>query len=400
MPDSRSVYISGSGIVCAAGLCTREVLSTLLAGTCGIAPVRYLQTGHREFPVGEVKLTDAQMCGRLGIPEDEITTRTALQGMMALGEALEDAGLSRDDLRSAGFISGTTVGGMDRSENCYLDFIENDSRNAYLRTHDCGSCSEMIADRYGDFAFIDTISTACSSAANAIGLAAEMIRAGEAEIVVAGGAECITRFHLNGFNTLMILDRRPCRPFDAERAGLNLGEGAAYLVLESEESLRRRGASPLARLSGYGNACDAFHQTASSPDGEGAYLAMCKALDDAGLRPEDINYINAHGTGTPNNDLSESRAMLRLFGEKLPPMSSTKSITGHTTSASGAIESVICLLALREKFLPVNYGWNVPMAEVPVRPNMDISRGTVLRHVLCNSFGFGGNDSSLVISAL
>jgi 3-oxoacyl-[acyl-carrier-protein] synthase II len=400
MSNRRSVYISGSGIVCAAGLCAQEVLSTLLSGTSGIAPLQYLHTDHREFPVGEVKLSDEQMRAKLGIPEGEITTRTALQGMLALGEALEEAGLAKEDLRAAGFISGTTVGGMDQSERYYLDFIENDSRNEYLRAHDCGSCSEMIADHYGDFAFIDTISTACSSAANAIGVAAEMIRLGEAEIVVAGGAECITRFHLNGFNSLMILDRQPCRPFDAERAGLNLGEGAAYVVLESEESLKRRGARALAELSGYGNACDAFHQTASSPDGEGAYRAMCKALADAGLEPSDIDYINAHGTGTPNNDLSESQAMLRVFGEKLPPMSSTKSITGHTTSASGSIETVICLLALREKFLPVNYGWSHPMPENGIRPNMDLSRGTVLRHVLCNSFGFGGNDSSLIISAL
>ena len=127
---------------------------------------------------------------------------------------------------------------------------------------------------------------------------------------------------------------------------------------------------------------------------------MCKALADAGLEPSDIDYINTHGTGTPNNDLSESQAMLRVFGEKLPPMSSTKSVTGHTTSASGSIETVICLLALREHFLPVNYGWSTPMPENCIRPNMDLSRGTLLRHVLCNSFGFGGNDSSLVISAL
>ena len=400
MSSSRPVYISGSGIVCAAGLYKEEVLDTLLSCRSGIAPVEYLQTEHREFPVGEVKLTDSQMRERLGIPEGEPTVRTALEGMLALGEALKEAGLTREQLRDAGFISGTTVGGMDQTERYYLDFLENDSRNAYLRLHDCGSSSELIADHFGDFAFINTISTACSSAANAIGLAAELIRAGEAEIVVAGGAECLTRFHLNGFNSLMILDRRPCRPFDAERAGLNLGEGAAYLVLESEESLRKRGARPLARLSGFGNACDAFHQTASSPDGEGAYLAMSKALDDAGLRPMDIDYINAHGTGTPNNDLSESTAMLRVFGEKLPPLSSTKSVTGHTTSASGAIEAVICLLALRGKFLPVNYGWSHPMPENGVRPNMDLSSGVTLRHILCNSFGFGGNDSSLVISAL
>ena len=244
---------------------------------------------------------------------------------------------------------------------------------------------------------ITTISTACSSAANAIELGADMIRLGEADIVVAGGAECITKFHLNGFNSLMILDRNQCRPFDAGRAGLNLGEGAAFVVLESSSSARKRGVKPVALLSGYGNACDAYHQTASSPDGEGAFLAMSKALADAGLKPEDIDYVNAHGTGTPNNDVSESQAMMRVFGSKMPPVSSTKSLTGHTTSASGAIETVICILALQNGILPVNYAWEQP-ADGCIIPNMNRNAGHVLRHVLCNSFGFGGNDSSLVLT--
>lgn len=400
MSDRRSVHITGAGIVCAAGLDAAQVLDTLLSVDTGIAPLKYLKTAHSEFPVGEVKLSDEQMRIMLGIPENVPTTRTSLEAMLALRQALAQSGITASDIHRAGFVSGTTVGGMDMSECHYLDFIENERYNAYLRTHDCGSCSEMTAEHFGDFAFITTISTACSSAANAIGLATEMIRAGEADIVVAGGCECITRFHLNGFNSLMILDRNPCRPFDAQRAGLNLGEGAAYIVLESEDSARRRGVKSLARITGYANACDAFHQTASSPDGEGAYLSMKAALADAGLRPEDIDYINAHGTGTPNNDLSESRAMQRLFGEHLPPVSSTKSVTGHTTSASGAIETVICLLALRAGFLPVNYGWATPMPEGGVIPNMELSRGIVLKHILCNSFGFGGNDSSLIISAL
>ena len=215
--------------------------------------------------------------------------------------------------------------------------------------------------------------------------------------MVVGGSECITKFHLNGFNSLMILDTEPCRPFDATRHGLNLGEGAAYLVLESAESAKRRGVAPQALLSGYGNACDAYHQTASSPDGEGAYRAMREALALAGLQPSDIDYINAHGTGTPNNDVSESQAMMRLFEGKVPPVSSTKPFTGHTTSASGSIEAVFCILALQHGFLPVNLNWSQPMDDgiVPVaKPEKK-----TLKHVLCNAFGFGGNDSSLLLSA-
>ena len=179
-----------------------------------------------------------------------------------------------------------------------------------------------------------TLSTACSSATNAIITGANMLRCGLADIVVVGGAECLSLFHLNGFNALMILDHQPCRPFDRDRAGLNLGEGAAYLVMETAASAQQRGLKPKFVLSGYANTCDAFHQTASSPEGEGAYLAMTAALKTAGLKPEDIQYINAHGTGTPNNDESESKAILRVFGEHYPPVSSTKSFTGHTTSAS------------------------------------------------------------------
>ena len=312
--SQRSVLITGCGIVSAIGQDCGQVLDSLLQVRTGVGPLKYLKTEHTEFPVGEVKLSDEEMERMMNIAPGTPTTRTALMGMIALHEALGEAGLSREDLKECGFVNGTTVGGMDKSEQYYLDFIENDSRNAYINTHDCGSCSEMIADRFGKFKMITTISTACSSAANAIEMAADMIRLGEADIVVAGGSECITKFHLNGFNSLMILDHNQCRPFDAERAGLNLGEGAAFVVLEEAGHAAARNAKALARLSGYGNACDAFHQTASSPDGEGAYLAMSKALKEAGLKPLDIDYVNAHGTGTPNNDESESQAMMRVFG--------------------------------------------------------------------------------------
>ena len=393
----KPILITGTGVVSAIGLNKAETLEALLNGKSGVGGLRYLKTEHKEFPVGEVKLTDAEMRERLGIDQNAVTTRTAMMGMMALGEALDEAQLTREMLPKVGFVSGTTVGGMDKSEQYYLDYVGSEAHKEYIAVHDCGSCSEMTAKHFGKFAFVTTLSTACSSAANAIILGANMIRCGEADIVVVGGSECITKFHLNGFNSLMILDREPCRPFDATRNGLNLGEGAAYLVLESEESARRRGVKAQALLSGYGNACDAFHQTASSPDGKGAYRAMKEALELAGLQPSDVNYINAHGTGTPNNDASESQAMMRLFGDKMPPVSSTKPFTGHTTSASGSIEAVFCILALQHGFLPVNLNWSQPM-EDGIKP-VNQPEKKALNHVLCNAFGFGGNDSSLLISS-
>ena len=392
----ESIVITGSGIVSSIGLDKQETLSSLLAGKSGVSPVRYLKTAHREFPVGEVPLSDEEMKSRLGI-NAEPTTRTVLMGMLALDEALGEARLLGTDGRRAILVSGTTVGGMDKSEQFFSDYLQNDSRNDYIKIHDCGTTTDMIASRFGIFSMATTVSTACSSAANALILGANLIRSGLTDIAVVGGTECITKFHLNGFHSLMILDREPCRPFDATRAGLNLGEGAAWIVLEREHSALQRGVPILARLSGYGNACDAFHQTASSDDGEGAFLAMDKALRMAGLQPSDIDYVNAHGTGTPNNDASESQALRRLFGSSLPPVSSTKGMTGHTTSASGAIESVISLLALRHRFIPANVGWHTPM-DNGITPVSHVMPDTNLRHVMCNSFGFGGNDSSLIIS--
>jgi 3-oxoacyl-[acyl-carrier-protein] synthase-1 len=396
----KEVFVTGSGVVSALGAGREATLTALRERRTGIAPVRHLKTAHAEFPVGEVKMSNEEMMRALRIPEEQATTRTSLMGMVAVREALERAQLrGKSGLRVA-LISGTTVGGMDKSEQYYLDFLENDTKNAYIATHDCGACTEMIADYFGVFSAVQTISTACSSAANAIMLAAMLIDDGRADVVVAGGSECITKFHLNGFRTLMILDRELCKPFDAHRAGLNLGEGAAYLVLEAEDTLRRRGVEPLCRLAGYANTCDAYHQTASSPNGDGAYLSMAKALKAAQLRPKDVGYINAHGTGTENNDLCEGRAIQRVFGGSLPPVSSTKSFTGHTTSAAGGVEAVISMLALQHGFTPVNLNFEAPMPELAFTPAATDQPPKPLRHVLSNSFGFGGNETSLIFSRL
>jgi 3-oxoacyl-[acyl-carrier-protein] synthase-1 len=389
-----------SAIGCGQG----ETLAALRERRSGIGPVQYLETTLRDFPVGEVKLSNAQLAARTGAPES--WPRTTLLSILALQEALEQASIHPEGKALPGasaihfaegrafpaglmLVSGTTVGGMDLSEKMYP---------AYSPWHSCGASTDLAAQFLG-FSGATTLSTACSSAANAFIYAANLIRCGLADRVVAGGGESLSDYHLNGFNSLMILDRQPCRPFDASRAGLNLGEGAAFLVLESEESARRRGAKPLAVLSGWGNACDAFHQTASSENGEGAFLAMSKALRSAGLQPSDIGYVNAHGTGTPNNDASESTALRRIFGEHVPPVSSTKPFTGHTTSASGSIEAVFCLLALQHGFLPPELNWQEadPNCIVPFvadAPQDDI------RHILSNAFGFGGNDTSFILSRL
>lgn len=394
------IPITGAGVVSAVGIGKRQSLPALRSGTTGIAPVRYLTTDDTDFLVGEVPLSNDAMRASLGLPADAVVSRTSLMGILALQEALEQAGLQRDDLRETVLISGTTVGGMDCTERFYREFLsDRHDHDAYVAIHDCGASTDAIADYFGGFSFTTTLSTACSSAANAVILGANLIRAGRASRVVVGGTESLSSYHLNGFNSLMIVDRAPCRPFDRTRAGLNLGEGAAFLVLESEASAKARRAQPLTWLSGYGNACDAFHQTASSENGEGPYRAMCQALELAGIGPEKVDYINAHGTGTPNNDASESTAIRRVFGDSLPPVSSTKPFTGHTTSASGSIEAVFCLLAMEHGFIPANLNWKQP-DEACLRPVVSLQEGVRLRHVLCNSFGFGGNDSSLLFSQI
>ena len=391
-----NIAITGEGIICAIGADKASVLDSLRRKQTGIATMRYLPSGHQELPVGEVKLSDDEMKSLLGIESSVEVSRTALMGMLAVRQALDDAGYHSEGNGKVVLISGTTVAGMDITERHFTDLRTSDEHLSCLRYHSCGDNTRQIADHFGCFSEVTTVSTACSSAANALILGAEMLKTGEADIVVAGGTEALSVFHLNGFNSLMILDKEHCRPFDETRAGLNLGEGAAYVVLESEEHARQRQASVHAYLTGYGNACDAFHQTASSENGEGAYLAMQQALTMAGLKPTDIDYVNAHGTGTPNNDLSESVALRRVFGSQMPPVSSTKGFTGHTTSASGSIETVICLLAMHHGFLPANLGWHQPMADGIVPTQGEDSHA--LRHVLCNSFGFGGNDSSLLLS--
>ena len=396
-----NIVITGEGIISAIGYDKATVLAALREKRTGIGQMRWLKSTHRELPVGEVKWSDEELQQQLGLPADELTSRTAMMGMWAVRQALEDASVmswatDAPAKKRIILISGTTVAGMDLSERYFSEMLKSDGHLKYLRDHSAGDNTRQIADYFGCFSDYTTISTACSSAANALILGANMLKAGEADLVVAGGTEGLSVFHLNGFRSLMILDQQPCRPFDETRAGLNLGEGAAYVVLEREEQALERGVPVHACLRGYGNACDAFHQTASSDDGEGAYLAMTEALSMSGLQPSDIQYVNAHGTGTPNNDRSEGVALRRVFGEQMPLVSSTKGFTGHTTSASGSIETVICLLAMQHQFVPANLGWQHPMSDGIV-PTMGEDHYE-LQHVLCNSFGFGGNDSSLVFS--
>lgn len=398
---AQRIFVTGTGIISCLGNNLHENLASLLGSRSGIGRIHHIDTLLKEeLLVGEVLLTREELFSLADILPAEGYSRNALLGIIAAKEAGARARLTENRELKTGLISATTVGGMDQCELYYLDFLNNDTRNAYIDSYDCADSTEKIANELGISDFITTISTACSSAANALMLGARMIRTGRLDRVLAGGCESLTKFHLNGFNALKILDKEPSKPFDERRAGINLGEGAAYLVLESEESIKKTGNQPLCELAGWGNACEAFHQTASSPEGAGAYLAMKKALEISGLRPEDIDYINAHGTGTDNNDLSEGKAIETLFGERIPLISSTKPFTGHTTSAAGSTEAILSILCIQHQIIWPNLNFEIPISELHFSPVKQQITNQSVNVVMSNSFGFGGNDTSLIFKRI
>jgi 3-oxoacyl-(acyl-carrier-protein) synthase len=399
MNMSSSVYVAGLGVISAIGNNVAEHLKSFELEEAGMGDISYLDTIHRKkLPVAEVKMDNKELAQIAGLPDD--MSRTALLSLIAAKEALSDAAIPNFGSFRTGFVSANTVGGMDRSEHFFIDFVDDNCKGKLRNVfdHECGCITEIVADKLGIKDFLTTISTACSSSANAIFYAARLIKNDVLDVVIAGGTDALTKFTLNGFNTLMILDTTFCKPFDEHREGLNLGEGAGYLVLVSDKVAKILNKEPYCKLSGFSNNNDAYHQTASSPDGTGSYLAMKGALEKSGLNPSDIDYINLHGTGTPNNDSAEGTAIKRLFDPDYPPMSSTKSFTGHTLGASGGIEAVFSVLAIKHSIIYPNLRFETRMDELPFGPEKRFLKGQNINHVMSNSFGFGGNCTSLVFS--
>ena len=395
------VFVAGTGIISAIGNNVAECLDALENGQAGMGQMHHLNSVHRQrLLVAEVKLSNEELAKLTGLPKTK--SRTALLSMIAAKEALNNAGIENNTELRTGFISANSVGGMDKTEKFFAEFLpdNNKGRLRDVINHECGSVTELVADALGIKDYITTISTACSSSANAIFFGARLIKNNILDAVVAGGTDSLTKFTLNGFNTLMILDEQFCQPFDENRRGLNLGEGAGYIVLVSEKVAATLKKKPSVLLSGYHNANDAYHQTASSPDGTGSFLAMTGALKRSGLQPADIDYINLHGTGTQNNDIAEGTAIKRLFDPQYPKMSSTKAFTGHTLGASGGIEAVFSVLALEHGIIYPNLRLQTPMKDLPFNVETKFTKNVEVNHVLSNSFGFGGNCSSLIFSKM
>lgn len=392
------IAITGMGIISSIGNTLEDNLLALLNSKKGIAPIVNINTRHKnDIKVGEVLQTNTQLAEGLNLPKKHNYSRTALLGCIAAKQAVKHANITDIEAYKTGLISSTSVGGMDLTEKYFQNYNANAENRQFISSHHAVDSTEKIAEQLGVTEFTTTISTACSSAANAIMLGARLIKSGQLDRVIVGGTDGLAKFTINGFKTLMILSDTDCTPFDANRKGLNLGEAAAYLVLESDAVVKANNKTVLAYLAGYGNANDAFHQTASSENGEGAFLAMSKALKVAELNPEHINYINAHGTATANNDLSEGKAIQRLFKNTVPYFSSTKAFTGHTLAAAGAIEAVYSVLALQNNVIFPNLNFKTAIPELEMVPVTKVIKKP-LEYVLSNSFGFGGNCSTLIFS--
>ena len=395
---SKGVAITGMGIISSIGNTVEENFQSLIDMKSGISRISKIDTIHKnDIKVGEISFTNEELIKTLNLPESNNYSRTALLAEIAAKEAVKNANITDISKYKTGLISATSVGGMDMTEKYYYSYEDEVDKRKYIDPHSLGDSTLKIANSLGITGFTTTISTACSSATNAIMLGVRMIKSGKLDRVIVGGADCLSKFTINGFKTLMILSETDCMPFDENRTGLNLGEAAAYLVLESEDVVKKDNKKVLGYVTGYANTNDAFHQTASSEDGEGATLAMKKALEIAKLSPNEIDYINAHGTATPNNDSSESKAIIRIFDKKIPSFSSTKGFTGHTLAAAGAIEAVYSILALQHDIIFPNLNFKTPINDTSLIPETEVLNKKI-RHVLSNSFGFGGNCSSLIFS--
>ena len=398
------VFITGMGIMTSIGVNTAEHLDSLLALRTGFGRIELLPTLHKDtLPAFEIKLTDSELCRMAGVSEGLGYSRTALLGIITVREALQSAGITDTAEVRTGLISSTTVGGMREFEANYQDLLDTSKDGPFMQyAHvvDTGEHAERIADLFGIRDYVNTVSTACSSASNAIILGAELLKHNKLDRVICGGSDVLSRFTLNGFNSLMILDKGHSKPFDANRQGVNLGEGAAYVVLESEEMLKKHPKKIWGELTGYSNSNDAYHQTASSPDGDGAMLSMQRALDMAGMKTSDIQYINCHGTATENNDLSEALAIQNLFGEHVPLFASTKPYTGHTLAAAGGVETIFSLLSINHDVVFPNLNFETQMPETTIRPLDTLKKDFPVTNILSNSFGFGGSNTSLLFSKI
>lgn len=392
----RRVAVTGIGVVSALGPDCESFADGLRAGRSGIRPLTLFDTAGFRATLAAQAPEPAP-----SLPADKLLTasRPDKFGLQAALEAVAHAGLDARALGGAAVVFGTGTGGLTTTE----EFVRaGDGPASLLLPHQPASVSDLVARHLGARGPRTTIMTACSSSATAIGYAADRIRLGHVDVALAGGAEGLTRLTYAGFGCLRATapGDEPCRPFDAERKGLTLGEGAAVLVLEELERARARGATVLAIVAGWGITADAHHMTAPHPEGDGAARAIQMALDDAKLPADAVGYVNAHGTGTPHNDAAETLAIKRVLGARAPsvPVSSIKSMVGHTLGAAGAIEAAASVLTLARGFVPPTVHLRTPDPAFGLDYVPGAARELAVDVVLSNSFAFGGNNTALLFA--
>ena len=386
--------MSGLGIVSPYGAGVKSFWTGLAAGTCTIKPITLIDTeGFRSRIAAEVP---AEVVATLGVSRRR--SRADRLALAAAREALADAGLEGAARRRAALLIGAVGGGMLEGEDWYWGEARGRPSGSIraLRSILPLSHAETLGGRLGLTGPKETVVMACASGAASIALGADLVRAGVTPTALVGGVDALTHICFMGFNALKVLDPTPCRPFDRDRRGMSIGEAAAFLVVEDADHCRARGGRVHARLAGYGMTTDAHHVTAPHPEGEGMIHAMEQALADAGLEPSAVGYVNAHGTGTPQNDRAEALALRRVFGEGGVLVSSTKSLVGHTMAAAGSVEAAATILALQHGLLPPTAGLEHLDPEVPFDCLPITARPAEVGAALSNSFGFGGQNVSLV----
>jgi 3-oxoacyl-[acyl-carrier-protein] synthase II len=387
----RRVVVTGLGVTSPFGAGVKAYWAGLAAGACAIRPLTLIDaTGFRCRIAAEVPEVGAGSSRR---------SRADRLALGAAAEALEDAGLSPADRADAALVVGAVGGGMLEAERWYWARARGERSPGWaasLRAMLPAAHAETLAHRLGLNGPRHTVVTACSSGAVALAEAAELIADGVVDVAMAGGVDAITRMCFMGFNALKLLDPEPCRPFDRDRRGMSIGEGAAFVVLESAERARARGRRAHAELAGHGTTTDAYHVTAPQPQGEGMVRAMRAALAAAGLSPTDVGYVNAHGTATPHNDRVEASAITQVFGAGRPLVSSTKSMIGHTMAGAGSLEAVATVLALTHEIVPPTANLTTPDPEVQFDCVPRVARDAAVEHAMSNSFGFGGQNIALV----
>jgi len=394
----KRIVVTGAGIVSAIGHNLQATTSALFAHTSGIGSVSAIDTSaytiHIAAQVADGPWTQTEL------NRTRLLARNDRFGLTAFREARRMAGLeAKHAMRESAIVLGAGAGGMLNAERFRRAFFAG--KQASLRllpAIPANVTTDIIAADSGLTGLRATIATACSSSNSAIGQACDLIRYDGYPMVITGGAEALSELTFAGFHNLRNMDKNPCKPFAADRKGLNLGECGAILILEDYDHARGRKAGILAEILDYGTSCDAHHITTPHPQGQGAYLAMAQALAKSGLKPKDIDYINAHGTGTKLNDISESRAIMTLFGEQNRdvPVSSSKSYVGHCLGAAGAVEAVFCILALREQVLLPTLRYQQKDPAIHANIIGEEIKAAPVTHILSNSFGFGGNNAAIV----